>query len=260
MLKKCILDLRVLSNECPHPRYALLRLTTVKGSLPPMVAGQFAQLRIDGVPSVFLRRPVSIHFVDPVANEVWFLVQLVGAGTKWLGSLRPGDVLNAVLPLGKGFSMPDRKDEKILLVGGGVGVAPLLFLGQSLRDYGVTPTFLLGARTKADLLQLPFFERLGPLYLTTEDGSAGEKGFVTQHSVLREQSFDSVRCCGPRPMMMAVACYAKGRNIDCEVSLENLMACGLGACLCCVEDTQQGNVCVCKEGPVFNINELKWQI
>ena len=86
----------------------------------------------------------------------------------------------------------------------------------------------------------------------------GEKGLVTQNSVM-QTDFDFIQCCGPKPMMMAVANIAKERNIECEVSLENMMACGIGACLCCVEDTaSSGNVCVCKEGPVFNINELKW--
>ena len=95
-------------------------------------------------------------------------------------------------------------------------------------------------------------------HVTTEDGSMGEKGFVTQHSVLNEK-IDHIACCGPLPMMQAVARIAREKNIECEVSLENTMACGLGACLCCVEDTaDDGNVCVCKEGPVFNIKRLKW--
>ena len=92
---------------------------------------------------------------------------------------------------------------------------------------------------------------------TTEDASLGEKGFVTNHSVLNEK-FDKIYTCGPKPMMMAVAAYAKQNNIACEVSLENKMACGLGACLCCVEDTKEGHRCVCTDGPVFSIDELKW--
>ena len=95
--------------------------------------------------------------------------------------------------------------------------------------------------------------------ITTEDGSWGEKGFVTNHSVLTER-FDRIFTCGPKPMMVAVARYAKEKNIDCEVSLENMMACGLGACLCCVEKTTEGNLCVCKEGAIFNVKRLLWQI
>ena len=118
--------------------------------------------------------------------------------------------------------------------------------------------FLWGARTKHGVLQLDYFEAIGDVFVTTEDGSCGEKGFVTNHSLLQSQSFGMIYTCGPKPMMKAVAEYAKKTNTPCEVSLENTMACGLGACLCCVEHTTEGNVCVCTEGPVFNINRLTW--
>ncbi len=259
-MKKHILDMQVVACEQLHERYVLMRLTNAEAPLPPMVPGQFVQVRIDGSAGTFLRRPISIHFVDYGKNELHLLVQVVGDGTRWLSTLKEGDLLSVVLPLGNGFTLPTDADEKPLLIGGGVGVAPLLWLGSCLKEKGITPTFLLGARSKSDLLQLGKFEEFGPVYVTTEDGSAGERGFVTQHSVLQEQSFDRIACCGPKPMMMAVAKYARQHGIPCEVSLENMMACGLGACLCCVEDTQWGNVCVCTEGPVFNIDDLKWQI
>ena len=125
---------------------------------------------------------------------------------------------------------------------------------------GCKPVFLLGARSKNDLLQLDEFARFGEVYTTTEDGSMGEKGYVTMHSILQQTRFDMIYTCGPKPMMMAVAKYAKSKGTNCEVSLENMMACGIGACLCCVENTTEGHLCVCKEGPVFNINKLLWQI
>ena len=109
------------------------------------------------------------------------------------------------------------------------------------------------------LLELEMFRAAGRVLVTTEDGSLGEQGFVTNHSALQSEHFDFISTCGPKPMMVSVARYAKSRGIECEVSLENLMACGLGACLCCVENTVEGNVCVCKEGPVLNIRKLKWQ-
>lgn len=119
--------------------------------------------------------------------------------------------------------------------------------------------FLLGGRTGDDLMQLDLFEQYGRVYVTTEDGSKGEKGFVTNHSILTKETFNSVSTCGPKPMMVAVARWAASTNTTCEVSLENLMACGLGACLCCVEKMADGhNLCVCKEGPVFNTNKLSW--
>lgn len=258
-LKKHIIDLQVVSVEGLGDRFVLLKCTDPNAPLPPMMPGQFAQLRVDGSKETFLRRPISINFVDTKQNQIWFLVQLVGAGSRALGRLKEGDTLNALLPLGNGFSMPVSAEKKHLLVGGGVGTAPLLYLGAQMNLMGMRPTFLLGARTKDMLLQMEDFQRVGDVYVTTEDGSAGEKGFVTQHSILFKQHFDRISVCGPSPMMKAVAKFARANSVPCEVSLENMMACGLGACLCCVEKTVKGNVCVCTEGPVFDINELTWE-
>lgn len=258
-LKKHIIDLQVVSVEALGERFVLLKCTDPNAPLPPMMPGQFAQLRVDGSKETFLRRPISINFVDTKQNQIWFLVQLVGAGSRALGRLKEGDTLNALLPLGNGFSMPVSAEKKHLLVGGGVGTAPLLYLGAQMNLIGMRPTFLLGARTKDMLLQMEDFQRVGDVYVTTEDGSAGEKGFVTQHSILFKQHFDRISVCGPSPMMKAVAKFARANSVPCEVSLENMMACGLGACLCCVEKTVKGNVCVCTEGPVFDINELTWE-
>lgn len=258
-MKKFILDLTVTENLRLHANYVLLKLTS-QSPLPEMLPGQFAEIRVDGSPTTFLRRPISINYVDRQRNEVWFLIQLVGDGTKQLAQSRIGDVINVVLPLGNSFTIPEKTSDKLLLVGGGVGTAPMLYLGEQLLKQGCKPTFLLGARSDKDLLQLEDFAAYGEVYTTTEDGSHGEKGYVTQHSILSQKQFEQIYTCGPKPMMMAVAKYAKSNNINCEVSLENTMACGIGACLCCVENTTEGHLCVCKEGPVFNINKLLWQI
>ena len=257
-MRKYVLDLRVTSAEPLSERYLLLAATDPTGPLPEMKPGQFAQLRIDDSKETFLRRPISLHYVDYEKNEVGFLIQKVGKGTASLWEKRPGSTLNAILPLGKGFTMPESKEQRFLLVGGGVGIAPLLFMGEAMQHLGVRPTFLLGARSKSDLLRLDAYRACGTVYVTTEDGSEGEKGFVTQHSILQREKFDNIAVCGPKPMMMAMARYARGAQIPCEVSLENMMACGLGACLCCVEETKDGNVCVCKEGPVFDVEKLNW--
>ena len=256
-MKKYILDLTVLSVQQIHERYVLVKLTS-DDALPAMLPGQFVEVRVDGSNTTFLRRPISIHFVDYQKNELWLLVACIGDGTKRIGELKQGDKLNCVLPLGNGFTVSEGA-KKVLLVGGGVGVAPLLYLGKVLKDQGCEPTFLLGARTGKDLLMLSEFEKYGRVMVTTEDGSMGEKGFVTNHSVLQNEQFDLIQTCGPTPMMKAVARFARQNTIECEASLENLMACGLGACLCCVEKTTEGNLCVCKDGPVFNIKRLLWQ-
>lgn len=267
-MKKYELNLTVKSVERLHERYVLIKLTDDQ-PLPQMLPGQFVEVRVDGSPTTFLRRPISINFVDKEQNELWLLVATVGDGTRQLAKLQTGDELNGVLPLGNGFSLT-APCHSPLLVGGGVGVAPLLYLGKWYKDNGIDVTFLLGARTKGDLLLMDEFRKYGRVMVTTEDGSDGEKGFVTNHSVLQQERFDLIQCCGPTPMMKAVARYAHEKGIACEVSLENLMACGLGACLCCVEKVKSigdeavaeapaTNVCVCKEGPVFNINRLLWQ-
>ncbi len=258
-MKKYILDLTVTENVQLHARYTLLKLTSPH-PLPEMQPGQFAEIRVDQSPNTFLRRPISINYVDREKNEIWFLIQLVGDGTKQLGKAQTGDIINVILPLGNGFTLPENPSDKLLLAGGGVGTAPMLYWGAQLHKKGYKPIFLLGARTSKDLLQLEQFANYGEVYTTTEDGSHGEKGYVTQHSILKKINFTQIYTCGPKPMMMAVAQYAKNHNIECEVSLENTMACGVGACLCCVENTTEGHLCVCKEGPVFNINKLLWQI
>ena len=258
-MKTFILDLIASENIQLNANYALLKMTS-KTTLPPMVPGQFAELKVDHSPTTFLRRPISINFVDSSKNEVWFLIQMIGDGTKQLGQSKIGDVINTILPLGNGFTLPQKGDTAPLLVGGGVGTAPMLYLGKCIAESGIKPAFLLGARSEKDLLQLDDFAKYGDVYTTTEDGSHGEKGFVTQHSILAQKDFNQIYTCGPKPMMQAVAKYAKSHDINCEVSLENTMACGVGACLCCVENTTEGHICVCSEGPVFNINKLLWQI
>ena len=258
-MKKYILNLTVNSVEALSDKHVLIKLTDDK-PLPEMLPGQFVEVRVDNTPSTFLRRPISINNVDYDHNELWLLVAAVGDGTRQLQKLQKGARLNCVLPLGNSFTMPTDSTQKVLLVGGGVGVAPLLYFGKLIKAMGGEPTFLLGARSAKDVLERELFEQVGRVLITTEDGSEGEKGFVTNHSVLAQEHFDRISTCGPKPMMMAVARYAFKNDIECEVSLENKMACGVGACLCCVEKTVEGNKCVCKEGPVMNIKKLTWQI
>jgi len=257
---KQMLDMRVVSVDHIASAYALIKLTPLSGSLPEgILPGQFAQIDIPDSKNTFLRRPISICMADYANNQIWLLVRNAGQGTARLISTAIGDTYNALLPLGHGFSMPETSGDSVLLVGGGVGVAPLLYYGKTLKEKGHKPTFALGARSKTDLLLLDKFREYGPVHVSTEDGTAGEKGLITTNSVFSSE-IKNIACCGPTPMMKAVAKIAASRGINCEVSLENMMACGLGACLCCIEDTVDGNVCVCKNGPVFNINLLKWQI
>ena len=253
---KKITDFRLIEKkEWAKSTYLLLQSDE---PLEEIKAGQFVQVRVDDAQHTYLRRPISIHDVDYQNRTITLLVQRVGEGSNKIADTEINDTLNIIYPLGNGFTIPENKNCNAILVGGGIGIAPLYYLGKMLKEKGIEPQFLLGGRSKTDLIMLEEFEAVGKVYITTNDGTLGEQGFVTQHSIWKEKKFDMIYTCGPKPMMMALTKMARENNIECEVSLENLMACGLGACLCCVENTIEGNVCVCKEGPVMNINKLLW--
>lgn len=258
---KKIIDFQIVEKQS-FPRAALLKLKSDM-PLPEIRGGQFVNVRVDGCDKAYLRRPISIHDVDYQNNTIDLLIQEKHEGTTKLCALPVGATVNVVLPLGNGFSMPD-KDDNVLLVGGGIGIAPLLYFSRTInnmmscRDAIHRISFLLGGRTRDDLMLLDRFRNEGDVFITTNDGSMGEKGFVTEHSLWNTMKINKIYACGPMPMMKAVAKMARERGIWCEVSLENQMACGIGACLCCVENTKEGNLCVCKEGPVFNIERLLW--
>lgn len=131
-MKKYMLDMKVTENCSLHKNYCLLKLTSDQ-ILPEMLPGQFVQVRVDNSPTTFLRRPISINYVDRATNELWLLVQLVGDGTRRMAEYKPGDVVNIMLPLGNGFTLPADKEQKLLLIGGGVGTAPMLYLGSILK-------------------------------------------------------------------------------------------------------------------------------
>ena len=252
---KKIIDFTVKENQRLNDDTILLVLHSPE--LPEIKPGQFVNIRVDHSPSTFLRRPISVHDVDKEQGLLYLFIKIVGCGTSTMGELQPGEKLNVILPLGNSFTIPF--SGRPLLIGGGCGVAPMLHLSREMKARGLSPVVLIGTRASKDILRKEEFEKYATVYYTTEDGSFGEKGYVTQHSILNE-TFDSIFCCGPEVMMKAVAAYANSKNIECEVSLENTMACGIGACLCCVTDMKEGNKCVCTEGPIFNIKDLKWQI
>nr|WP_319398283.1 dihydroorotate dehydrogenase electron transfer subunit [uncultured Carboxylicivirga sp.] len=256
-MKKYIDDFTVISNQRLNHEYVVLTLKH-PNKLPHMMPGQFVEVKVENGPDTFLRRPISIHDVDSEANTMKLLVQEIGEGTRLMGTLKEGDKCNLVYPLGNWFSLPDK--DNVLLVGGGCGIAPLLYMGRHLKANGIKPRFLLGARSAEGLIALDEFKELGEVYTTTEDGSEGVKGFVIHHPVMRTQNpeIDWIYTCGPEAMMKVVAKYARNHEIRCQVSLENHMACGFGACLCCVADTIDGNKCTCTDGPVFDSTYLKW--
>lgn len=242
--------------------------------------GQFIHLRLDYGNDPLLRRPFSIHRVPFSANglapgdKVEILYRVVGKGTTLLSRKVAGGYLDVLGPLGKGFAWGAQMRTAIL-VAGGIGIAPLLFLAESILCQWKTlkelPSrlrrrkivLLIGARTRIEILAVKEFQILGAeVKVITEDGSYGEKGIVTE--LLSEELFESnwpqltkIFACGPREMLAEVANISFGHGIPCEVSLEENMACGLGICLGCVCAGAGGRYLqVCREGPVFSAEEI----
>lgn len=259
MNKKIVADHEVTEVKFLNDNNYIIRFKA-PDTMPAILPGNFAEILIRNTEGVFLRRPFSILDVNYESRIISFYVKAIGKGTTALGENLPGDLVNLIYPLGNSFkSYP--KDKNILMVGGGTGIAPFILLGKELKKQGIKITYLLGGRTKNDILLTDDFKKFGEVLVTTEDGSLGEKGLVTSHSVFKKNSFDFDRIytCGPEAMMQAVAKISHTLNVPCEASLENMMGCGYGVCLCCVTATQDGNKRVCWEGPVFDVNYLKWQ-
>lgn len=221
-------------------------------------------LRGDWGADPLLGRPISILGEEPRRGLLRFLLKVVGEGTRRLASLEPGQKVFGLGPLGNPFPPPNLADQRpALLVGGGVGVPPMVYLAERFTKDGVGFTFLQGARTEEDLLLLDELSGLGvrPV-LTTEDGSAGMRGLVT--APLKDELAHGVRAvyaCGPEGMLKAVADLCRG-GVPCHLSLEARMACGYGVCLGCVVPVERGGrrlyERVCQEGPVFDGEVILW--
>ncbi|MDI6844266.1 MAG: dihydroorotate dehydrogenase electron transfer subunit [Anaerosomatales bacterium] len=232
-----------------------LRAPRIAASVRP---GQFVHLRIAEGTSFILRRPFSVHRAHGETIEV--LYQVVGAGTRWLSEREPGDAMDAIGPLGAGWRVPDGAAHA-LLVAGGLGAAPLGMLAEELARRGVAVTVAQGAPTAERLVAGDVFERAArTVAVATDDGSRGVRGFVTAlvPKLLEEHRPEVVYACGPEPMMCSVARMALDAGVPCQVSLERLMACGVGACLSCTVATVAGLKRACADGPVFDASEIVW--
>ncbi|MDR1725971.1 MAG: dihydroorotate dehydrogenase electron transfer subunit [Bacteroidales bacterium] len=254
---KYSIDFKVAEKRMLSDNFFRLALQS-ENPLPTINPGQFVQILPKH--SNGLRLPISIN--DVVSdNIIYLLIRIVGSGTKMLADIEQGETVNMILPLGNGFPMLSadelRKGKRILMVGGGVGIAPFLHLAKEYAKCGITTDVLLGARTEKHILLEKELSQTANLHIATEDGSCGTKGLITAHEILKEH-FDRIYCCGPLPMMKAVASVVADKS-KCYVSLEERMACGVGACLCCVVKTADGhNRCTCTEGPVFGVDFLGW--
>ncbi len=248
-------DTTVLENEAVADGLFRLRFSAPAGTPAP---GQFVMVRIGDRHDPLLRRPFSIHAAT--GSEWRILYRVVGKGTRWLADRRPGDPLRVLGPLGTGF--PLQVDGAPLLIGGGIGAAPLPLLAEKLLEAsGEPPRVVIGFRTAAEIVCAEDFRRLGcPLTVVTEDGSSGEQGLVTDWLPDDPTVRPFLYVCGPMPMMRAVARIAADRRWPGVVSLETMMACGISACLGCAVPAATGAsyLHACKDGPVLPMEAIQW--
>ncbi len=223
--------------------------------------GQFLNLKLQGR---YLRRPISICDWDPAAGTITIVYKTVGRGTEDMSRMSAGERLDVLWPLGNGYKLPespaqDQENGKILrplLIGGGAGVPPMFGLCRKLAETGAEPVVILGFRSAEDAFYEERFRREGArVIVTTEDGSTGQKGFVT--GPMKELDYDAFFACGPEPMLRAV-CESAPEDIPGWLSFEERMGCGFGACMGCSCRTKYGSKRICKDGPVLERSEIIW--
>jgi dihydroorotate dehydrogenase electron transfer subunit len=262
-----LITARVLYNRCAGPAYYQIGLETgydVNGVHP----GQFVMIQIPGLTGALLRRPFSIHrtFGDDVnTRHIEVLYRVVGKGTDRLSYIKEGEVLSILGPLGKGFSLGGPGSAHV--IAGGIGLAPLHFLISQMMASGFDRekiTLFFGVRSRPDTVLVEDLKTVLPdIRMATEDGTVGQKGLVTDlvEMAIRESPPDMIFACGPMAMLKKIGELALKYGIPCQVSLEALMACGLGACLgCAMKNSLFENqyVHVCKDGPVFDLKDFRF--
>lgn len=241
------LKLKVESNRMIANNIMEMKLS---GCSSPQKAGQFVNLQLDGL---FLRRPISVCDWE-TDGTLTLSYRIVGKGTSQMASMEKGTEIDVLTSLGNGFTV-DKDCRRPLLIGGGIGVAPLYKLAKEISARGLEQTVICGFKTASEIFYREEFEAIPGLTLliATEDGSEGVKGFVTD--AMKEVDFDWFYTCGPMPMLKAVC---KVTEVPGEASLEERMGCGFGICMGCTCHTATGGKRICKEGPVFNRNEIVW--
>lgn len=234
-------------------------------------AGQFVNVKCSETNDPLLRRPLSVHRISKAHKRFELLYKVAGKGTELLSKTSVGSELDILGPLGKGFKIDPGKKIAIL-AGGGMGIAPLLALSEQMTNYKLQMTnalyILIGAKTRDSILCENEFRKItDQVLVSTDDGSYGKKGFVSDILLdfldnglgTRDSGLATIYSCGPKPMLRAISEIAYQKKIDCQVSMEQHMACGIGACMGCVIKTSEGYKKVCDEGPVFDSREVIWQ-
>ena len=258
----------IIENRVVAPRYFLLGVECpdlARESRP----GQFVMVQTGKGLDPFLRRPFSLHRISPSHIEI--LYQVVGKGTELLSNLRPGEYIDLIGPLGKRFPHPEETQGCLILLAGGMGIAPLLAFSEELSHpprkspRGRSPLgkilLVYGAKTRSNLVRIDEFEKFGiEIHTITEEGRKGKRGMATdvyREILASDRQIASVYACGPRAMLQSVIQISQRRKFRLYLSLEEMMACGVGACLgCSVASSEKGYLRVCKDGPVFAAEEI----
>ncbi|OGC06295.1 hypothetical protein A2230_03445 [candidate division WOR-1 bacterium RIFOXYA2_FULL_36_21] len=253
---------KIVAHKHIAPHFFKLTLQSkhiAENALP----GQFVNVRVSTETSPLLRRPISIHKINRQNQTIELLYEIIGKGTTILSQKKEGETINILGPLGKGFSVRSDKTSAIL-VGGGMGIAPLFALAEVLIKNPIDVNVLIGAKSKRLIICESDLTTLGiKVKTSTEDGSCGTKGLVSDIlqnliKALTDKQSASIFACGPKAMLKAVSEIAIKENIPCQLSLEAYMACGIGACKGCAVSTISGYKMACKDGPVFDSKEIIW--
>jgi dihydroorotate dehydrogenase electron transfer subunit len=254
---------KVLENKKAAPEHYRITLAAPKISSVAL-PGQFVMVKIGDGSDPLLRRPLSFNGIDRAKGTIDILFKVVGKATRILSEIEPGEDLDIIGPLGNGFNLNNTK-ELAIVVGGGAGVAPLLSLAKELKTKGKAVYVLIGANNINSVVCEEDFKVLGiETTVSTDDGTYGIKGLISDVliNVVGSKLSPANSCiyaCGPRPMIKALENISAQYKIPCQVSLEEWMACGIGACNGCTVKTKQGYKKVCSDGPVFNVEDILWQ-
>lgn len=247
---------KVVDNALLCPKYHRLQFEApaLAATVQP---GQFVHIRTSEGLEPFFRRPFSVYRAQGTLVEVFY--EVVGPGTTLLAAKQPGDMLDVIGPVGTPFTLPQKSIKHVVMVAGGIGIAPFLLLTDILKGWDISLTLLYGGRTKDHVHPMTEFKENGcVIYVATEDGSVGTKGRVSTffETMPKDPVTTFVYTCGPMPMMAAVQAFVKQYGLSGEAACEEVMACALGACLGCSIPTTKGYRTVCYEGPVFPLHEL----
>lgn len=251
-----LIDTNVKSITLVAKETVKLEIHVDQSLLETIRPGQFVYIQIGNSSEHMLRRPISIADVDIKKSILTLIYKELGEGTRKLSQLRENDPLNMLIPCGNGYKIDQLDMTQALLIGGGIGVPPLYYLAKKLREKGIQVTTVIGFQSKDDVFYEEEFKMLGECYVTTNDGSHGQQGYVTDSIRQNQPQYDYYFACGPNPMLKAI-------EVDLEdkkgfLSLEERMGCGIGACYACVIPTKdkKSSKKICQEGPVFQTGEV----